>query len=75
MYVYIWINYDIPCVLFEMNYLDFEVRPYVYVTHIDGLAQDSNICIANALEILQSCTKLYSIYEVFCECSRHDDGI
>ena len=28
-----------------------------YDQHFDGLVQDYNICIANALQILQSCTK------------------
>ena len=29
----------------------------IYVSHIYGLAQDCSISIANAVEILQSCTK------------------
>ena len=28
-----------------------------YIYHIDGLVQDSSNSIANALELLQSCTK------------------
>ena len=49
-----------------MNYLCFakifrkksgQTTPHMHWYHIHGLAQDCNIYIANALEILQSCTK------------------
>ena len=33
------------------------VDAIVYLVYIDGLAQDCSISIANALEMLQSCTK------------------
>ena len=33
-----------------------------YMSHIDGLVQGCSISIANALEILQSCTKPSVLY-------------
>ena len=52
---YIWISHfknwlQIP--LFKSF-----VTNYVYIHHIDGLVQDWSNSIANALELLQSCTK------------------
>ena len=35
--------------------------------YIDGLVQDCSVCIANALEILQSCTKPSIYFYVFSE--------
>ena len=45
-----------------------------YSAYIDVLVQDCSISIANALEILQSCTKP-SIYRPFPDIFRHGGGI
>ena len=42
---------------FNCHYLFIPTLPIEAHVHIDGLAQDSNNSIANALELLQSCTK------------------
>ena len=49
----------------RLNRVELRHRHHFVVPHIDGLVQDCSIAIANALEILQSCSKP-SIYCSVC---------
>ena len=46
----------------------WSMGPRGSMSHIEGLVQDCSISIANAMEILQSCTKpsIYLMHGIFC---------
>ena len=50
-------NHEYDDILFKTDIFSFYRLCFVTREHIDGLAQDCSNSIADAMELLQSCTK------------------